>query len=131
MNLRLAQPLNQSPFVPAEAGTQGPRIRLENWVPASAGTNGVERRFNSAHLAPMRQSPNAMSFSAPVPPPADQEAKSLKGREHDEALGQRSHLVLVQIPRRSLGREGEYANRQDRDHKPQRHALEVGAPEHG
>jgi hypothetical protein len=38
---RFALPLNQSPFVPAEAGTQGPRTRPKNWVPASAGTNGI------------------------------------------------------------------------------------------
>src|SRR5215475_505209 len=48
---RFVPPLNQSPFVPAEAGTQGPRIRPKDWVPASAGTNGIKRRFNSTHLA--------------------------------------------------------------------------------
>ena len=42
---RFAPPLNQSPFVPAEAGTQEPRTRPKNWVPASAGTNGIKRRF--------------------------------------------------------------------------------------
>src|SRR5262245_52307289 len=30
---RFAPPLNQSPFVPAEAGTQGPRTRPKSWVP--------------------------------------------------------------------------------------------------
>src|SRR5262249_53402072 len=42
---RSAPPSNQSPFFPAEAGTQGPRTRPKNWVPASAGTNGIESRF--------------------------------------------------------------------------------------
>jgi hypothetical protein len=38
---RFALPLNQTPFVLAEAGTQGPRTWPKSWVPASAGTNGI------------------------------------------------------------------------------------------
>src|SRR5262245_41747655 len=50
MKLRFAPTSNQSPFVPAEAGTQGPRAPPKSWVPASAGTNGIRRHSNSAHL---------------------------------------------------------------------------------
>src|SRR5262249_48315258 len=45
MNLGFAPRLNQSPFVPAEAGTQFFGRVLGPWVPASAGTNEIERRF--------------------------------------------------------------------------------------
>src|SRR5262245_51647798 len=51
MNFRFAPPLSKSPFVPAEAGTQGPRTRPKNWVPASAGTNGIRGDASSARLA--------------------------------------------------------------------------------
>src|SRR5215831_18786651 len=48
---RFAPPLNKSPFVPAEAGTQGPRTRPKNWVPASAGTNGNKFKLSSSRSA--------------------------------------------------------------------------------
>jgi hypothetical protein len=51
MGFGFAPPLNQSPFIPAEAAIQGPRIQLRTGFPASAGTNGTKTRFKLNSLA--------------------------------------------------------------------------------
>src|SRR2546421_4827268 len=48
---RFALPVNQSPFVPAEAGTQFFGRMLGPWVPASAGTNGVQLSSSRPYVA--------------------------------------------------------------------------------
>src|SRR5262245_31594672 len=65
---RFAPPLTQSPFVPAKAGTRGPRTLPKYWVPASAGTNGIERRLKLSSRPRRRYLRAVRPITADMPP---------------------------------------------------------------
>src|SRR5690349_21076804 len=49
--VRFAPPLSRSPFIPAKAGIQGPRIRPRTGSPLPRGRTELRGDSNSSHLA--------------------------------------------------------------------------------